>query len=328
MIITDYLRSTPDLSWEYARQLGVEKITMRLPDDITFDPTDKRHWQTVMDRYHNYGFQPIVLEPLPNVLHDHIKAGDSQRDESIEKFIQMLPIMKDYGVETVCFNFMAHIGWTRTTKEFPERGGALVTEFDLQKFSPEKSMVTSFSVDETAISEEQLWENYSYFVKAVIPEAEKNGVRLALHPDDPPLSRLGNVSRIMISYDNIEKAVNGIIKSDYLGVTMCQACYHLMGEDLYKIIPQFGKKIFFIHFRNVSGNKTHFHETFHDNGDLDMPRLLKLYDDCNIHVPIRVDHVPTMAGDSQTGMAGYDILGRLYAIGYLKGILETVEKVK
>ena len=127
----------------------------------------------------------------------------------------------------------------------------------------------------------------------------------------------------MTSYENIKKAIN-IVKSPNLGVTMCQACYLMMGEDLEKVIPHLAEKIFFIHFRNVCGNKCDFHETFHDNGLIKMANIMKLYKKHNINVPIRVDHVPLMAGESQ-GFAGYTAVGRLFAIGYLKGILEALE---
>ena len=126
----------------------------------------------------------------------------------------------------------------------------------------------------------------------------------------------------MISYENINKAIN-IVSSDKLGVTMCQACYLMMGEDLYDVIPKLKDKIFFVHFRNVVGNKFKFNETFHDNGLIPMADIMRLYKECNISVPIRVDHVPLMAGESQD-VAGYTALGRLYAIGYLKGILESI----
>ena len=111
-----------------------------------------------------------------------------------------------------------------------------------------------------------------------------------------------------------------IKKSDKIGITMCQATYKMMGEDLYDVIPKFSDKIMFIHFRNTTGIKTSFRETFHDNGEINMPEIMKLYQKCGIDVPIRVDHVPTMAGE-KSKIPGYDALGRLYAIGYLKGIL-------
>ena len=314
MILTDYLRSEKDLSWDIARQCGVRHATIRLPEDGKFDLNDKTHWESLFQKYNDFGFIPTVLEPMPNELHDHIKAGDEKRDEAIEKVIKMFPIMDALDLRTICFNFMAHIGWLRTSSTVPERGGAHVTEFNMKDFTDTGASIT----------EDELWYNYEYFIRAVIPHAEKYGIKLALHPDDPPVPRLGGVSRIMISYENIRRAVRDIVTSDSLGVTMCQANYFIMGEDLFKVIPALADKIMMIHFRNTTGSLDHFRETFHDNGKLPMAKLIKCYRENGVNVPIRVDHVPTMVGESQQ-FEGYDALGRLFAIGYLKGILESCE---
>ena len=101
----------------------------------------------------------------------------------------------------------------------------------------------------------------------------------------------------MTSYANIDKAINGVVPSKNLGVTMCQATYHIMGEDLYKVIPALAEKIFFIHFRNTTGTIQNYRETFHDNGAIDMADIMKLYKKCGVDVPVRVDHVPTMVGE-------------------------------
>jgi mannonate dehydratase len=98
-----------------------------------------------------------------------------------------------------------------------------------------------------------------------------------------------------------------------------------MGEDLEQTVKELADKIFFIHFRNVRGNKLDFSETFHDNGDIDMAEMIRIYSKYGIDVPIRVDHVPTMA-EENSNLPGYDIMGRMFAIGYLKGLLEGVEK--
>lgn len=312
MIITDYFKSNHDLTWDYAKQCGVKHGVIRLPEDDVFDITDFSHWKDIHNRFTSFGIAPIVIEPLPNALHDHIKIGDKYRDECIEKVILMLDYMHRLNINTLCFNFMAHIGWLRTNDRIPERGGALVTGFNINDFVP----------TEYEITDNELWDNYTYFIKAIISHAENKGIKLALHPDDPPVSPLGKVSRIMINAENIRKAMS-VVQSDNLGITMCQATYKMMGECLEEIIPEFAKKIFFIHFRNTTGHKLCFNETFHDNGEIDMAKILKLYKKCGIDVPIRVDHVPTMAGESDT--TGYSSLGRLYAIGYLKGLLEATE---
>ena len=314
MILADYFRSKRDATWDFALHCGVTHGVIRLPEDNDFDLTNASHWKTVYKNFTDFGITPVVIEPMPNSVHDHIKAGDPMRDESIEKVIKMFSIMRSLGIDTICFNWMAHIGWLRTSSDYPERGGARVTEFNMSDFTPTDGKITA----------QELWNNYEYFIRAVIPEAEKYGIKLALHPDDPPVPRLGDVQRIMISRANIERAVYDIVDSECLGITMCQASYFIMGEDLKDVIEKFAKKIFLIHFRNTTGEPNHFRETFHDNGDIDMARLMQVYQKNGVDVPIRVDHVPTMAGEKST-QAGYDALGRLFAIGYLKGILDATK---
>ena len=313
MILADYFRSEHDATWDFAIQSGVKHGFIRLPEDEAFDLTEASHWKTVHKKFTDFGITPVVIEPMPNCVHDHIKAGDALRDESIDKVLKMFPIMRELGIETICFNWMAHIGWLRTSSDYPERGGAKVTEFNLADFKPTGAKITA----------EELWKNYEYFIKAVIPDAEKYGIKLALHPDDPPVPRLGDVERIMINKANIKKAVYDIVDSDSLGVTMCQANYFIMGEDLEKVIEEFAKKIYVVHFRNTKGEPNHFRETFHDNGDIDMAELMKVYVKNGVNVPIRADHVPTMAGEVSS-LPGYDAMGRLFAIGYLKGILDAI----
>ncbi len=312
VIIAEYFTSKHDLTWDYAKQCGVEHGVIRLPEDEEFDITNFSHWESMYKKYTDFGIKPIVIEPLPNELHDHIKTGDEKSEICIKKVIKMFEYMNRLDIHILCFNWMAHIGWLRTSHEIKERGDALVTGFD----------INDLKVCNKKITAKQLWDNYEYFIKTVIPYAEKYDIKLALHPDDPPIEKLGDVERIMISYENIRKAIS-IVDSPNLGVTMCQANYLMMGEDLYDVIAKLADKIFFVHFRNIVGNKYKFNETFHDNGLIDMPDIIRFYKKCNVDVPIRVDHVPLMAGE-QSGIAGYTALGRLYAIGYLKGILESV----
>lgn len=314
MILADYLLSQPGLTWDYARQCGVNHGVIRLPETPEFDLTDRRHWQEVVDRFLNAGIRPVAIEPMPNALHDHIKAGDALRDASIDAVRRMFPIMDALEIRTICLNFMAHIGWYRTSHTFAERGGAQVTAFRREDF---------VCPTEACISPEELWGNLEYFLKAVVPEAEKYGIRLAFHPDDPPVAQLGGVSRILISPEAVDKAIH-LVESDNVGVCLCQGCYAAMGENVMEVIDRFGaqNKIFMVHFRDVAGTREEFHETFHDNGPTDMAKALEHYRKWECHVPIRIDHVPTMAGE-QTDVPGYASIGRLFAIGYLKGLLDA-----
>ena len=312
--LCEYFYPQPDSTWSAAKLGGIEYATMRLPEDEQFEFGNVAHWQTLVDRFHSHGLTPLVVEPLPNKLHDVIKLGGENVDECLEQVTKMLHAMDKMNIRCLCFNFMAGVGWTRTDKLIPERGGAFVTGFDAMHFDQYTPMRT----------EEQIWENYWRFIKSVLPAAEKYGIRLALHPDDPPLARLGDMSRVMISYKNIRKAIE-TIPSDYLGLTFCQACYHLMGEDLFKVIPEMKEKIFFIHFRNVTGTPAKFRETFHDNGELPMGKLMQLYYDLGLEVPIRPDHVPLYPGEQQAA-TGYTAVGKHFAIGYIRGLMENAQR--
>ena len=314
MILADYFLSEPGRQWDLALQLGVRHAVVRLPEDPGFDITDAGQMRCVMDRFRSRGLTPLVIEPMPNCVHDHIKRGDALRDQCLDSVIKMIPLLRQNGIGTICVNFMAEIGWLRTDRAFPERGGARTTAFDLADYHPDP---------DKAITARQLWENFSVFCQAVLPAAEKYGVRIALHPDDPPVERLGKVERILISRANVQRALD-MGGSPMLGLTFCQANYAAMGEDIYDCIMDFGRqgKLFFVHFRDIEGRRERFHETFHDNGTTDMARALRCYRDAGFEGPIRVDHVPTMAGE-ENGSPGYAELGRLYAIGYLRGLAEA-----
>lgn len=312
MILCEYFYPDHNLSWDYAKACGVNHAVMRLPETTDFDISNYGHWQTVVAKLQSYGMTPLVLEPMPNCVHDHIKLGDNLRDASISKVISMLKVMDHFNIRTICFNFMAYIGWLRTRTNCPERGGATVTEFRLDDFVP----------CEKEITQELLWKNYFYFLDAVLPYAEKYGIHLALHPDDPPVNPLGKIERIFVSPEQMFRAITEK-PSPFLGLTFCQAVYYLMGANLFELIPAWKDYIRFIHFRNVLGTKVNFRETFHDNGVLPMAKLMELYYDIGLHVPIRPDHVPQMPGEVEAPVAGYGSTGKLFAIGYLKGLMEA-----
>jgi len=315
MILADALRSTPDRTWEYAVQTGIKYAVIGAPRENDFDITNFSHWKTLYDRYVSSGLTPVVLEGAPEPAHESIKRADENRDKSIDMVLKYLPILDKLNLRTICINWMPYIGWFRSRNNIPSRGGSLVTGF-YHEDVPDK--------DPLKITQQQLWDNLTYFLKAVVPSCEKYGIKLAFHPDDPPVSRVGDIERILINRTNIERAIN-IVPSDFVGITLCQGCYCAMGEDIYDVITHFCKKdkVFFLHFRDIQGTPDAFCETFHDSGPTDMARCLELYKEYGYNGPIRVDHVPSMAGDDNS-RPGYAAVGRLFAIGYLKGLLDAI----
>jgi mannonate dehydratase len=174
------------------------------------------------------------------------------------------------------------------------------------------------------VSEEQLWKNLEYFLQRIVPVAEQANVKLAMHPDDPPLSPIRGLGRIMRSVENFQRLID-LIPSPVNGLTLCQGNFTLMTDDLPQAIRHFGRqnKIFFAHFRDVRGTPEKFVETFHDEGKTDMLACMQAYRDVGYEGVLRPDHVPTMEGDSNDTPA-YSSIGRLFAIGYIKGLREGV----
>ena len=260
------------------------------------------------------------------------------RSKAIAHYRELLESMGRLGIKLLCYNFMVGKGWSRTgVREV--RGGAKATYFSLNNSltqSPQSSLssceetlrTSRTSREELILTSEQVWANYEHFIKAVIPTAEKCGVRMGLHPDDPCLPSLGGYARIFGSVEAYDRAYS-IYPSPSNAVTFCQANFKLMGVDLEEMAWHFGKRIAFIHVRDVEGTKEDFTELFHDQGDTDQFALMRTYRKLGLDVPVRGDHVPEMAYDrvlTPEGTPGYFTLGRLFANGYLKALLKgTIE---
>jgi mannonate dehydratase len=232
--------------------------------------------------------------------------------------------MGQLEIPLLCYNFMATIGWFRTRVDIPERGGAQVSGFY------HEDVQNQLVSDELRVTEEQLWDNLFYFLEAVLPEAKAAGVSMALHPDDPPISPLKGVGRILTSAAAFEKVWDRFpIESNK--ITFCQASFLTMGENIQQLAALWleQKRISFLHIRDVEGDKYNFRETFHDNGPTDMVEMFRTYKKYGFDGPIRPDHAPAMYGETQSKFGGstsvgYEITGKIFAIGYLKGIYESV----
>lgn len=268
-----------------------------------------------------------VIEGPPS-LGTKTKLGLSGRDEEISQFISLLKNLSLEGIDTVCYNWMPVISWARTVVDRPGRGGALVSGFDIEEVR-DKPPIREYG----ELTHEGMWDNLQYFLDAVVPEAEKYQVKLALHPDDPPVDHIQGIPRIMTSTKAFERLLS-MAPSYYNGITFCQGSFASMGDrnegvDIPAAIRYFGAKnsIHFVHFRDVKGHKHHFEETFHDEGKTDMFAAMRALHSIGFTGPIRPDHVPTMAGDSND-KPGYSTIGTLYAIGYIRGLMEGVGKSK
>ena len=258
-----------------------------------------------------------------------VRSPDA-REEALSHYRELLESMAKLDIHLLCYNFMVGPGWSRTGVR-SVRGGALATYFSLAEtlenghscpFETGKEERTGVSV--LRLTKDQVWSNYEYFLKAVMPTAEKVGVRMGLHPDDPCLPELGGYARIFETVADYDRAY-AIYPSPSNAVTYCQANFKLMGADLVETAKHFGKRIAFIHVRDVEGDKTDFTELFHDQGTTDQFALMRTYRELGLDVPVRGDHVPEMEGDrrlTEDCIPGYFTMGRLFANGYLKALLK------
>ena len=260
-------------------------------------------------------FAGVESHPVPA---EKIKLGLDGRDEEIENYVAAIRALAEVGVPMVCYNWMAGLSWYRTKVDIAARGGALISEFDDR--AARQQGLTQWG----EVSEEKIWTNLEYFLKAVIPVAEKAGVKMALHPDDPPLSPLRGIGRILTSAANYRRALN-MVPSPVNGVTFCQANFKLMGEDIAALAREWCRetKIFFVHFRDVEGTRERFRETFHDNGPVDLAQMLRVYCECGFEGPMRPDHAPTLDGETND-RPGYAMGGKVLAIGYMKGAMDAL----
>jgi len=313
--------------WALSKQIGINYAIAKLNPDLTGEnpPWDLVVLQNAKARFAEAGLTLYALEGDQFDM-TRIKFGLPGRDDDIAKYCQMLVNMGNCGVNILCYNFMAGIGWFRTNTAVPTRGGAMASSFNLEIAS--NAPLTQYG----EVSSEQIWNAWTYFIGRVLPVAEKAGVVLSLHPDDPPLPSLCGIGRILYSADCFRR-VQAYAPSPSNKITFCQSNFMLMGEDIPGLIKEFGNKIAFAHFRDVRGVAENFVETFHDDGPHNMPALLRSYHDAGFDGLIRPDHVPSMSSENvkheggNTDLStsiGYDMLGNLFAVGYIRGMAEAL----
>ena len=316
MKLASVLTPLSDENLTLAAQCGVDQIVVRYPgpnlDEIA----------QMQKRIRSFGMEIGVVEGYLPI--DRIKLGTDDGTD-LASMKALLRHLSDLDIRMVCYNFMAGTDWIRTSVDTQERAGSKVTAFRLADL--DKAMIPgrpAFRADlEPGAKRSELWTNLQNFLEEIIPVAEDAGVVMAMHPDDPPLPQLLGNDRIMHNVSGFEKLVE-IVKSPSNKIAFCQGSFSEMGIDIPAAIRRLGPHIAYVHYRDVVGTADDFRESWQDNGQTDMAEAMRAYREVGFNGPMRPDHVPQMIGEDD-GEPGYTMLGRLFAFGYIRGMMHATE---
>lgn len=246
------------------------------------------------------------------------------------------------GVPVYGYHWMPLLVWR--TKPVRIRGGAEATAFDYQQVKNvsnqsscqalRKQLGWGFMTCEAGpqpagrkVTSEEMWRNLEYWIKKVTPVAEQEGIRLGIHPDDPPTEELAGLPRIMRNHAAYRRLIE-IYPSSANAIEFCQGTFSEMNDDVYDAIRYFGSrnKILYVHFRNVSASIPKFNEEFINTGYVDMAKAMAIYRDVGYRGVFIDDHCPNVINDSPFpgNLGGYR--SRVFALGYIQGLLDGVNR--
>lgn len=299
-----------DENLQFFRAIGVDYLTI-------YPPPVLDTYQAYVDYFSNMKRlaekNGLVFKNIAIKGPDEITLALPDREREIERIRQMIGAMGKTGVPTLGYNFKP-IGNFRTATTYG-RGGAAYSTFNYDELMEDIQHNPEKSIDEPS-----MWANLSYFLKAIIPVAEENNVRLALHPDDPPIPEpLGGAARIVSTIEQY-KRIFKIVESPSNGMLFCQGCVTEMGVDVLETIRDIGSmgKIVYVHFRNIKGNPRDFQEVFLDEGDVDMVSAMQVYRESGFYGPFMMDHTPGIPGDREARE------GHAFATGYIRALIQSV----
>jgi len=304
-------------SYQLAEQLGVTHLKVmagRFMDERERGPVQRAKLLREKARIEAHGLR-IGVALLPQGVgtqHWNIRLGRPEREQEIEDVCRSLEILGGEGIPVVEYVF--NLAAVYVSEQKPSgRGGAVVRHFDYDaaKAAPPEP--------EFAASEEEVWERITYFLERAVPVAEKAGVKLACHPDDPPVAALRGETRVLDSLEGLKRLIE-TVPSEANGLNFCQGTVAEMGVDVIEAIRYFGSRgvIHHVHFRNIKGSVPRFDESFIDDGDVNMLDALCAYKEVGYTGTIMPDHWPRVVGHSPQ-------VGRAFALGYMKALMQALD---
>ena len=312
----------------FAKQLGLKSVQFNTPNLPVVNNTWRLEDLIALKKScDDAGLRCETIENVPIEFYDKVLLGLEGRDQQIENNQQLIRNMAKAEIPILGYHFVPTFVW-RTAQDTPGRGGVKVTSFDAD-LAKNGNTVNYWARTDVSIPDvEDMWANYKYFMDAVLPVAKEEGVRLALHPDDPPVPMVAGVARLFISLDAFKRAEAIAGDNPMWGLDLCLGCCSQMGgaENVDNFIKYFGPKgrICYVHFRDVQGVVPKFQECFLGEGNFDPPHVLKLLNDVGFHGYVMDDHVPRLDVDVVDEELQFGYTSHGYTIGYIEGILKTL----
>lgn len=309
----------------FARQIGSTGIQLNTPKL----PEEAGHWTyeslcELRDRCTAWGLRLEALENVPMSFMLDFMLGTAASDEALDHYCTTIRNMGRAGIPLLGYHFMPTHVW-RTDMHASGRGGAGVTAFDAAKMENGNAVDQLQADARMRVSRDRMWTNYQRFLRAVLPVAEDSGVKLAMHPDDPPVEATLNVSRLFYNVENLQRAHELAGGSEAWGLDLCLGTVSSMADptSVRRAIEYFGPlgRIFYVHFRDVVGRVPRFEECFLGEGNYDPLAVMTLLRTSGFDGFILDDHVPQLAGDT-----AYGHRARAHAIGYLQALLRVTEQ--
>jgi mannonate dehydratase len=308
-------RQITDDDLAFLRQIGLKWARLEFGnEDAPFD-----YLRSTQERFARYGIRIFSGVHYAYRTLD-VQLGLANRDREIEIYRRFIRNLGKLGIPVASYDF--HPANTYTTSEV-ERRGYRTRVFDLADF---RARVEKQAF-EREYDGEEIWRNYTYFVKAALPAAEEAGVKLALHPDDPPVAKMNGVAKLFTHYEGYARAEKIAGGSPNWGLTFCAGTWaeggDKMGKSVFEMIEDFGSrgKLFEVHFRNVSSPLPRFEETFPDDGYMDMYQVMKALRKVRFASAAEPDHVPQLIGDT-----GIHRSGTAYIISYMRALLRRANE--
>lgn len=261
-----------------------------------------------------HGLKLDCIEGVPRNLLDKAMVGLPGAEEQIEDFKATLRAMGQAGIGVLGYNWIPDGVW-RTAKAAHGRGGALITAYD-DGIGQRVATGTLPPRDEA-----QMWANWEAFITAVLPVAEAVGVRLSLHPDDPPVPVLDGVARIFRNEAAFGRAM-AFADSPNHGICFCTGTFAEVGaEAMMTALRRFARagRIHYVHLRSITGELPRFAEAFIDEGAVDPVAVLRELLDAGFDGFVMDDHVPHVVDDTVWGHRS-----RAHATGTIAGILRAL----